>query len=66
MYAGNMAEPNSEVWYALGLIYEQYGAKTAALDAYRRVRVYEFDDHTYVDPTSTYVLAQDRIRALGN
>ena len=64
MYAGNMAEPNSEVWYALGLIYEQYGAKTAALDAYRRVQAYEFDDHTYVDPTSTYVLAQDRIRAL--
>jgi hypothetical protein len=30
MYAGNMTEPNSEVWYALGLIYEQYGAKAAA------------------------------------
>jgi tetratricopeptide (TPR) repeat protein len=64
MYAGNMAEPNSPVWYALGLIYEQYGAKTAALDAYRRVQAHEFDDHTYIDPVSTYVLAQDRIRDL--
>jgi tetratricopeptide (TPR) repeat protein len=66
MYAGNMAEPNSPVWYALGLIYEQYGAKTAALDAYRRVQPHEFDDHTFVDPTSTYILAQDRIRDLTN
>lgn len=64
MDAGNMAEPNSPVWYALGLIYEQYGAKTAALDAYRRVQAHEFDDHTYVDPVSTYVLAQERIREL--
>jgi tetratricopeptide (TPR) repeat protein len=64
MYAGNMAEPNSAIWYALGLIYEQYGAKTAALDAYRHVEAHEFDDHTYIDPTSTYVLAQDRVKAL--
>lgn len=64
MYAGNMAEPNSPVWYALGVIYEQYGAKTAALDAYRRVQAHEFDDHTYVDPVSTYILAQERIREL--
>jgi tetratricopeptide (TPR) repeat protein len=64
MYAGNMPEPNSEVWYALGLIYEQYGAKKAALTAYRRVQVHEFDDHKYVDAESTYVLAQDRIREL--
>ncbi|MGD0736198.1 MAG: DUF3857 domain-containing transglutaminase family protein [Terracidiphilus sp.] len=64
MYAGNMAEPNSEVWYALGLIYEQYGAKTAALDAFHRVQAHEFDDHTYIGTTSTYVLAQNRIREL--
>lgn len=64
MYAGNMAEPNSAVWYALGLIYEQYGEKQAALDAYRRVQAYEFEEGTYIDPTSTYVLAQDRIRKL--
>jgi tetratricopeptide (TPR) repeat protein len=64
MYAGNMAEPNSPVWYALGLIYEQYGAKKAALDAYRHVLAHEFDDRTYIDPSSTFVLAQDRIREL--
>lgn len=64
MYAGNMAEPNSAVWYALGLIYEQYGAKTAALEAYRHVQAHEFDDHTYIGSSSTYVLAQDRIREL--
>ncbi len=64
MYAGNMPEPNSQVWYALGLIYEQYGARNAALDAYRRVQAHEFDDHNYIDPVSTYLLAQDRIREL--
>lgn len=64
MDAGSMVEPNSAVWYTLGLIYEQYGAKTAALDAYRRVQGHEFDDHTLIEPTSTYVLAQERIQAL--
>ena len=64
MDADTMVEPNSAVWYALGLIYEQYGAKSAALDAYRRVQAHELDDHAFIDPTSTYVLAQDRIHAL--
>jgi tetratricopeptide (TPR) repeat protein len=64
MDANNMVEPDSSVWYALGLIYEQYGAKTAALDAYRRVQAHELDDHTFIDPISTYVLAQVRIHAL--
>jgi tetratricopeptide (TPR) repeat protein len=64
MQAGNTPEPNSAVWYALGLIYEDYGAKDAALDAYAKVQAHEFDDHSYVDPTSTYVLAQERLKAL--
>jgi len=64
MQAGNIPEPNSAVWYALGLIYEDYGAKEAALDAYGKVEAHEFDDHAYVDPTSTYLLAQGRIKAL--
>jgi tetratricopeptide (TPR) repeat protein len=64
MYAGDMSEPDSEVWYALGLIYEQYGARTAALDAYQRVEAHELDDHTYIDGESTYVLAQARIKSL--
>jgi tetratricopeptide (TPR) repeat protein len=64
MDADNKAEPDSNVWYVLGLIYEQYGAKTAALEAYNHVQAHELDDHTFVDPVSTYVLAQDRIRNL--
>jgi tetratricopeptide (TPR) repeat protein len=66
MYAGNMSQPDSEVWYALGLIYEQYGAKSAALAAFHRVQAHELDDHTYIDPESTYVLAQARIKSLTN
>ncbi len=64
MYAGNMAQPNGAVWYALGLLYEQYGVKQAALAAYRKVDAHEFDDHMFVDPASTYLLAQARIKAL--
>jgi tetratricopeptide (TPR) repeat protein len=65
MYAGSQAQPNSAVWYALGSIYEQYGARDAALSAYGKVQAHELDDHTYVDPVDTYVLAQSRIKALG-
>ncbi|MFZ0663403.1 MAG: DUF3857 domain-containing protein [Acidobacteriaceae bacterium] len=64
MYAGNIAQPDSAVWYALGLIYEQYGADKAALNAYEKVQAHEFDDHTYIDPMSTYLLAQGRIKVL--
>ena len=64
MDADDKVDPNSSVWYALGLIYEQYGAKSAALDAYNRVQAHELDDHTFVDPVATYILAQDRIHAL--
>jgi transglutaminase-like putative cysteine protease/tetratricopeptide (TPR) repeat protein len=64
MQAGNVGEPNSAVWYALGLIYEQYGANEAALSAYGKVQAHEFDDHTYIDPGATYLLAQTRIAAL--
>ncbi len=64
MYAGNQVAPNSAVWYALGLIYEQYGAKSAALDAYKKVQAHENDNHTYIDPADTYILAQTRLAAL--
>jgi len=66
MYAGNMTEPDSPVWYALGLIYEQYGARSAALEAYGKVEAHGLDDHTYVDPMSTWILAQARIESLGS
>jgi tetratricopeptide (TPR) repeat protein len=64
MTARSQTEPDSEVWFALGLIYEQYGARDAALSAYRKVQAHELDDHTYIDPMSTYLLAQSRITAL--
>lgn len=66
MYVGNLTQPDSSVWYALGLIYEQYGADKAALAAYEKVQAHELDDHTYIDPMSTYLLAQERIKALAN
>jgi hypothetical protein len=28
------------------------------------VQAHEFDDHTYIDPEATYLLAQGRIQAL--
>ncbi len=65
MEAGNQSEPNSDVWFALGLIYEDYGARDAALAAYGKVKAHEFDDHLYVTPGSTYLLAQARLKALG-
>ena len=40
------------------------GARTAALDAYGKVEAHELDDHAYIDPVSTYVLAQARITSL--
>jgi tetratricopeptide (TPR) repeat protein len=64
MDAGSIVEPNSAIWYTLGLIYEQYGAKSAALDAFRHVQHHEFSDQTFIEPTSTYWLAQERIAAL--
>jgi tetratricopeptide (TPR) repeat protein len=65
MQVANEADPNSAVWYALGLIYEQYGEREAARAAYEKVQAHELDDHTYIEPTATYVLAQARLKALG-
>ncbi len=64
MSADSLVQPNSAVWYALGLIYEQYGAKAAALNAFKKVQAHETDDHTFVEPTATYVLAQEQIGVL--
>jgi Tfp pilus assembly protein PilF len=57
----NLAEPNSEVWYGLASIYEQYGVTGAAIDAYRKVEKPE----GRIDPASTWLLAQARLKALG-
>jgi tetratricopeptide (TPR) repeat protein len=64
MTAGNMSQPNSEVWYTLGLLYEDYGLRGAALAAFHRVKAHPFDDHTFIDAQSTYLLAQKAIAQL--
>jgi tetratricopeptide (TPR) repeat protein len=61
MTAANLSEPNSEIWYALGSIYEQYGVTDAAIEAYHKVERPEGRIH----PTSTWLLAQARLKALG-
>ncbi|MFC6645270.1 DUF3857 domain-containing protein [Granulicella cerasi] len=66
MAAVNQTTPNSEVWLALGLIYEQYGEREAALGAYHHVVPNQFSLSTYMSPTAGYRLAQARIAALEN
>ena len=61
MAVANLSEPNSEAWYALGSIYEQYGVTDAAIKAYRKVEKSE----GRIDPTSTWLLAQSRLKQLG-
>jgi tetratricopeptide (TPR) repeat protein len=56
----NLSEPNSEAWYGFGSIYEQYGVNDAAIEAYRKVEKPE----GRIGPTSTYVLAKARLKAL--
>ena len=62
MDAASMNEPNGSFWYAFGRIAEQYGEREIALANYAKVtpppdRATDFD--------SSYVLARNRIRALG-
>jgi tetratricopeptide (TPR) repeat protein len=59
MDAGQLEEPNSEVWLGFGLIAEQYGVVEAAENLYKRVEkpVVEY-------PGSSYVLAQQHLAAL--
>lgn len=60
MSTANMAEPNSAAWYVFGSIYEQYGIRDAAIAAYGKV---EKPEGT-VNPVDTWVLAQQRLKAL--
>ena len=54
-------EPAPHDWYVLGRIAENYGAKDAALAAYKRVDKPEGDP---IVNDSTYLLAQRRLKAL--
>lgn len=60
MQAGNLAEPNSDVWFVLGLIDEDYGLSDAAIAAFRRVEKPEAP----LEPTDTWVLAQKHLHDL--
>ena len=60
MTASNLSEPNSEIWYGFGSIYEQYGVNDAAIEAYKKVDKPEGP----IPPTATCVLAQMRLKAI--
>jgi len=62
MGIANLSEPNEAVWYGLGNIYEQYGIGDAAIEAYKKVEKPE----GRIGPTSTYLLAQARLRGMGS
>jgi tetratricopeptide (TPR) repeat protein len=62
MAARNESEPSEEVWFGLGLTYEQFGEKEAAIAAYKRVKKPET---TLDSPVATYVLAEKRLKGLG-
>lgn len=56
----DLSLPNSPVWYALGLVYEQYGVDDAAIAAYEKVE----KPKGQIDPEDTWLLAQARLKAL--
>ncbi|HEY6970911.1 MAG TPA: DUF3857 domain-containing protein [Candidatus Angelobacter sp.] len=61
MEAAKMEEPNSEVWFGLGEIAEQYGETEAARGMYSKV-----EKPKSFHPAETYILAQQRLAALQN
>jgi tetratricopeptide (TPR) repeat protein len=60
MNAGALVQPNSEVWFAWGAIYEQYGLSDAAIQAFEQVTKPE----GRISSTSTYLLAQAHLQEL--
>ena len=57
----NLDEPNDDYWYALGRIAEQYGERDVAIADYRKL---EKPKHVLEVPTSSYELAQMRLKAM--
>ena len=60
MHNNNLAVPNQMLWFVIASLYEQYGEKDAALDAYQKVKKPE----GYVSPAGLWSLTQMRIKAL--
>ena len=58
----NLDEPNDSYWYAFGRIAEQYGEREIAIADYRKL---EKPKRTLEIPTSTYRLAQMRLKIMG-
>ena len=58
----NLDEPNDDFWYAFGRIAEQYGERDIAIADYRKLQKPKF---ALEIPTSSYTLAQMRLKALG-
>ena len=58
----NLDEPNDDYWYAFGRIAEQYGERDIAITDYRKL---ERPKEILAIPTSSYRLAQLRLKALG-
>jgi len=57
----NLDEPNDAYWYAFGRIAEQYGEREIAIADYRKL---EKPKEPLAIPTSTWLLAQMRLKAL--
>jgi hypothetical protein len=57
----DLDEPNDDYWYALGLIAEQFGEREIAIADYRKL---EKPKEPLAIPTSSYKLAQARLKAL--
>ncbi len=62
MAAANLVEPDSQVWFGFGLIYEQFGDRAAAAAAFKRVE----KPTGPLDPVDTYVLAQTHLTSSQN
>ncbi|MGA3012105.1 MAG: DUF3857 domain-containing protein [Terracidiphilus sp.] len=58
----NLDEPNDDYWYAFGRIAEQYGEREIAIADYRKL---EKPKEILAIPTSSYTLAQARLKVLG-
>jgi len=57
----NLDEPDDDYWYAFGRIAEQYGERQTAIADYRKLQV---PKEILAVPTSSYRLAQMRLKAL--
>jgi tetratricopeptide (TPR) repeat protein/transglutaminase-like putative cysteine protease len=58
----NLDQPNDDVWYVLGRIAEQYGERDIAIADYSRLNK---PKEVLSLPTSTWQLAQRRLKAMG-